>query len=295
MDRLTDAWAPRILGAGVRERMHPWRKPWRRLPCWLLVATGDGPETLRLADRMIAIPSGGCYVVPPDTAHALASPGNRPAFVHLDLVQAGDRAHIPDEESWPAALPPPADMAVQPGATDVLGVVLPVVVPMPWAARFRRALPRIATTWTAGGSLERVRAAMDAAALLVDWAISCRAVAGVDPLARAEAAVRADPAGMDLGSMATAAGLRPSRFCERYRAARGQAPGAYLRNERLARAKELLAETDLPLADIAVRCGWATPSTLIRAFRSACGSTPDDWRRAQTGGSSGSRAHTRSR
>ena len=294
MDGLIDAWAPRILVAGVRDRPFPWRKPWRRLPCWLLVCSLDGPESVRIDGGVIAIPSGGAYVLAPDTAHALESPGNRPAFVHLELVAVPGRGRPPAEESWPSAMPPPAGMAVQPA--HALGAALPVVVPPAWTVRFRRALPRIAAAWESGDALARVRSAMEAATLLVDWAATIREPGGDDPLRRAEHAARNDLAAASLRRMAAAAGLGISRFCERYTADRGRTPGAFIRDARLAQARELLAETALPLAEIAARCGWANPSVLVRAFRAAHGLTPAAWRRDQaSAGSSGSRAHTRSR
>lgn len=59
----------------------------------------------------------------------------------------------------------------------------------------------------------------------------------------------------------------------------GRLPGAEIRNLRIARARELLTETNLPLTQIAVRCGYEHLSSFSSAFREATGKTPSEWRR----------------
>ena len=44
------------------------------------------------------------------------------------------------------------------------------------------------------------------------------------------------------------------------------------------KAEELLAETDLPMAEIARRCGFSSPSHLSKTFRDRCGQTPTEAR-----------------
>lgn len=57
-------------------------------------------------------------------------------------------------------------------------------------------------------------------------------------------------------------------------------PSAYLREERLRAASKLLADPDvrLPIAAIALRCGFADVTTFTRAFRKRFEMTPRDWR-----------------
>ena len=53
----------------------------------------------------------------------------------------------------------------------------------------------------------------------------------------------------------------------------------FVRDRRMAEAKRLLAEnTDLPIADIADRCGFASHSSFHRSFASYEGMTPGEYR-----------------
>ena len=44
------------------------------------------------------------------------------------------------------------------------------------------------------------------------------------------------------------------------------------------KAEELLAGTDLPIAEVARRCGFSSPSHLAKTFRDRCGQTPTEAR-----------------
>ena len=54
--------------------------------------------------------------------------------------------------------------------------------------------------------------------------------------------------------------------------------GAYFKDARIRRAKELLGTTDLSLTEIAHAAGFGTRTTMFRSFRSAVGLTPDEYR-----------------
>jgi LacI family transcriptional regulator len=64
-----------------------------------------------------------------------------------------------------------------------------------------------------------------------------------------------------------------------FRAAEGQGPAAILRDMRMQRAQQLLVTTDLPLADVAVRCGFNYLSHFSRAFKKHLGCTPTEYRK----------------
>lgn len=53
----------------------------------------------------------------------------------------------------------------------------------------------------------------------------------------------------------------------------------YLTSLRLEYAKQLLSEDKLSIIDIGYECGFNTPSQFFRAFRSAVGSTPSEFRK----------------
>jgi transcriptional regulator GlxA family with amidase domain len=54
----------------------------------------------------------------------------------------------------------------------------------------------------------------------------------------------------------------------------GASPRTVYRRMRLLAARNLVGETDLPVAEIAVRCGYADPSAMTRAFTAEFGSPP---------------------
>lgn len=84
---------------------------------------------------------------------------------------------------------------------------------------------------------------------------------------------------LDVIALARAAGL-PRRSLERvFRTALGRSPLDEIRRQRIARAQELLAHSDLPLDQIASRTGFSGPDRLGVVFRQVAGVTPGSWRR----------------
>jgi transcriptional regulator GlxA family with amidase domain len=77
-----------------------------------------------------------------------------------------------------------------------------------------------------------------------------------------------------VAEMAAALNLSPRRLETLFRAALGQTPGAYALNQRLAAARRMITDTRHPLAEVALRTGFSSPSTLSRAFRQRFGQPP---------------------
>ncbi|WP_167398966.1 GlxA family transcriptional regulator [Arthrobacter pityocampae] len=80
-------------------------------------------------------------------------------------------------------------------------------------------------------------------------------------------------------------------FIRAFRAATGTTPSAWIRSRRLDAARRLLETTDLPVEHIAVDCGFGTPVTLRQSFAAAFSTTPTDYRRHFTTGSSAPLLH----
>lgn len=59
----------------------------------------------------------------------------------------------------------------------------------------------------------------------------------------------------------------------------GIAPYAWFVQQRIVRAKRLLADTTLPLAQVALECGFSDQAHFTKAFSKAAGITPAKWRR----------------
>lgn len=86
--------------------------------------------------------------------------------------------------------------------------------------------------------------------------------------------------GGDIGLMDLAgeAGVSPAQFSRMFRQRMGQSPYAYVTARRIKRARALLADTRLNLADIALACGFADQSHFTARFRRLVGVTPARFR-----------------
>jgi len=82
-----------------------------------------------------------------------------------------------------------------------------------------------------------------------------------------------------LDGMAQVACLSVSQFRRLFMTATGMTPNAYLVQERVARARKLLAESDLPLAVIADTLGYRDVYYFNRQFRLVAGPPPATYRR----------------
>jgi AraC-like DNA-binding protein len=86
---------------------------------------------------------------------------------------------------------------------------------------------------------------------------------------------------IELETLADIAGLSKWHFARAFKQSVGTPPHFYLVQRRLERAQELLAETDLPLAQIALKSGFSDQSHFSRCFRTLLGLTPRSFRRSK--------------
>ncbi len=78
--------------------------------------------------------------------------------------------------------------------------------------------------------------------------------------------------------LAAEAGSSTRSIHRRFREATGMAPGEWLLNERISRARALLEETGLPVEAIALQVGFGAGATLRNHFRKSLGVTPRAYR-----------------
>lgn len=88
------------------------------------------------------------------------------------------------------------------------------------------------------------------------------------------------PASPGLSDLADLVQVHPAHLAATFRAHMGCTIGEYSRRARVERARAALTGTDLPIARIAVACGFADQSHLTRVFRAYVGTTPAAYRRA---------------
>ncbi len=82
-----------------------------------------------------------------------------------------------------------------------------------------------------------------------------------------------------LDELAALVDLSRFHFCTSFRQATGQSPYLWLTNLRIARAKGLLANSVLPITEIALCVGYQTPSAFAASFRKIVGISPREFRR----------------
>jgi len=79
---------------------------------------------------------------------------------------------------------------------------------------------------------------------------------------------------LHLADLAASVGLSPFHFSRVFKRTTGQSPHQYLLTRRVERAKLLLTTTDLPIADVAQRVGFADQSHLTYHLKRLLGLTP---------------------
>ncbi len=83
---------------------------------------------------------------------------------------------------------------------------------------------------------------------------------------------------LGLSDMAEVAGMSQYYFCRLFSQSMGVAPYQYVIQQRVERAKGLLKERKLTLADVALACGFANQSHFTKHFRQLTGITPKAYR-----------------
>ncbi len=83
---------------------------------------------------------------------------------------------------------------------------------------------------------------------------------------------------LKLADLAAIARLSPCHFSHQFKQAMGVTPYQYVLQQRIERAKQLLKQTNRPIVDIALRCGFNSHSHLSKQFRQATGTTPSTYR-----------------
>ena len=105
------------------------------------------------------------------------------------------------------------------------------------------------------------------------------------PVARALARMHEAPErAWTLEGLAQEAGLSRAALARNFRASVGEPPHSYLTRWRMGIAAQLLSETDLRLSEIASRVGYRTEFSFSRAFKSARGVSPIQYRRTALNG-----------
>ena len=85
---------------------------------------------------------------------------------------------------------------------------------------------------------------------------------------------------VSLHALAEKAGVGESYLSARFREETGKTFSSWLREKRVARAKDLLVRKELSIAQVAEQIGMLDVSYFIRVFKKETGVTPGEWRKA---------------
>lgn len=83
----------------------------------------------------------------------------------------------------------------------------------------------------------------------------------------------------DMATLVRQLGTNEKRLTEAFHATCHLPVFGWLREQRLSLARQLLAQTDTPIGDIAQHCGYTSPANFATAFRERFEATPRDFRR----------------
>lgn len=87
----------------------------------------------------------------------------------------------------------------------------------------------------------------------------------------------ADP--FNLAQLAVAVGMSEFHFSRLFKKATGLSPSRYLIRQRVAKAQQLLQETDTSIIEIGLAVGYSSPSHFAQVFRRETGLPPSHYRR----------------
>jgi AraC family transcriptional regulator len=73
--------------------------------------------------------------------------------------------------------------------------------------------------------------------------------------------------------------LSVSHFARSFKQCTGKPPHRWLLENRVEKAKEFLIDAELPLAEIALECGFSDQSHFTRVFSRIAGTSPGTWQR----------------
>lgn len=231
------------------------------------VATGPFLRDLRRRAgrfRLVAGVDAGAWVM----ARAGLLDGYR-ATVHWEDLE-DFAAAFPQMECLPDRFVIDRNRATAGGAAPAQDLMLHLIGARHGAPLARQVAASFLTTQRAGHEPQVAPAQRDAR---LDGRVA-------EAIARMEARLD-DPEPM--ATVARAVGLSPRRMESLFVQYLGETPGAYALGLRLQAARRMVTDTRHPLAEVALRTGFASPSTLSRAFSRRFGVAPSVLRRAGRG------------
>ncbi len=274
--RPADAAFARVLGDSLRFHWEEgnvcdvpagYTTGWRVMPYALIGVLMAGESVLELDDRppQAGVPGlGSC--IPAGTLHRITHPvAGVSSFAHATFTIFS--------------------------TIDVLALARPPMLfagaPAQRLAQLAGALATLAGGSTLATICARQALGLEMLGVLLDAAPgdarSLDALRAAERLVPVMTELERDLGAVDLAAAARLARLSPSHLNAVFHDALGCSPMRWVRRRRMERARELLAASDLPVGDIAERCGFPDQFHFSRAFKRAHGASPSAYRVALAG------------
>lgn len=255
--------------------------PWHAHGGWQLLFLLRGTTAYEFRSRRTAaleVPGGHFLLVPPGLAHRGAPDMRPPCLVlHLVLHAAGDgrgRAapFAPAESQWLFRQFERAGLSVHPFSTDIHRL----------AARMVRAVPELCAR--SSGLLAAARLRVWVCELLLDSAAQLNEATKAEPddvVQAAEALLRSRLAEkVRMSEAARSLGVTRARLFELFKRGTGMTPNDYLLRIRVDRARELMADAERSITEVAFATGFNSSQYFSTVFRRYTGLTPGAYRQS---------------
>lgn len=259
------------LRGGFYECAPGWQLEERTRPHYQLWVVTGGSACLTVAGQEYPLSAGAVLLVPPLAPHRGRHDPAQPLHCYVlhfavrvlgaaapGVLDALPRVSRPDAATWAKLVAAAGEVCAElaagrPGTALLANAAMARAIGLLWRTAAERTTAEEPGTHTAApAQLEAVFAYL--------------------------ATHYAEP--VTLARLARLAHLSPAHFSTVFRRATGLSPFQYLQRLRLQRARELLAGTDEPIAQVAARAGFGDPFYFSRAFKRLEGISPTQYRRA---------------
>jgi AraC family L-rhamnose operon regulatory protein RhaS len=262
-----------VWGVSVLESHHAsdFRTVMARHDFWQLLFVLRGAGTLRLEDRELNLAAGDAASVPPLTPHAVADAPGKPLSLYAVNIASRLLPGSPGIETLlekPRRLRHPALPGLMPDTLRRLLVEQTLTKPGHEAMMIGLALQLVATLTRLQATPPNLESSADA-----ETPLRARVETYVQDLERHFYKNET------VDQVAARLGMSRRSFTELFRASTGSSWLPYVRNLRLEHSRRLLRESNRTVLSIAFECGFEDVSAFYRAFKTASGTSPDQWRR----------------